>query len=155
MRGALLVGLWVAVSGCGPEESQVKPEGRAQQAVVDLSTPSPWPSPFHLTLVPASAASAYLVAVDDPADSTRFVAWAFDVKTHTPLFFYSGTQRSKQDLLDQFGDSVTGRTFNPTWTYGITTAVGKKPPPAPSGGHDYSVTSAWASERADSLAGAP
>lgn len=131
--GSLLLAV---MFGCGLEVSE-SPDavGTAQQALVDLKTPTPWVT-WKGSLVPPGTKNAYLVVVQHPADPAKYLAWGFQVNTtsgNTPLFFVVGSRRTELSpmIQDFMNDAAYVSAFDPGFTWGEGTHIGTRPGPTP------------------------
>ncbi len=164
----LAIFLCVAAISCGESESGVRgsapeaPKAMLNQALLsEFQQPTDleqWNSEAHF--FGEDAKSAYVVAFQHPFDEARFVAWGFDLKTYTLVFFVTGNRASQlSGLLSQVAlDIHTHVAFDLEFTYAMAMAVGKKPGPVPPSGDDWSewtqaaYAQAWKLEAAVSSA---
>lgn len=97
-------------------------------------------------LFPSTVKSAYVVVVQHPTDSARFVAWGFDLVTGRTHFFVSGNTRSElPQAITQINQDISIPTqFDNQFTFVIAQQVGKKGPgQPPQPGNDWTAFNAY------------
>lgn len=132
----------VLVSCAVDERDEAAPVAERQDALTAPPTNFRAGSP----LFPSTVKSAYVVVVQHPTDSTRFVAWGIDRVTGRTHFFVSGNTRSElPQAITQINQDITIPTqFDNEFTFVIAQQVGKKGPgQPPQPGNDWTAFNAY------------
>jgi hypothetical protein len=147
-NGMMAVVVGVAVLGCGNELSVAAPTEVARQELTVIRSPTQLETwDWGRRLVPTTAKSAYLVAVADPREPSRFLAWGYDVRSGAALFFVQGKTSADWDRLgakvkaDIGHFQAGGAGFDPGFSWGTASQVyGKPKGPIPlPGANDWSA----------------